>query len=116
MAYAVKQGIQDLVLDLISVGAPIPDYIDGIPTLAIVYGRGQMDLFQHLIVHGADTDIAIDGKTLWAGLSLTARIGGFCSSLASALWKRSMAPSRCLSLGVQVRSEGHWRKWPDRAS
>src|SRR6185503_19554247 len=64
MAYAVKQGIQDLVLDLINVGAPIPDYIDGIPPLAIVYGRGQMDLFQQLIVHGADTDIAIDGKTL----------------------------------------------------
>lgn len=64
MAYAIKHDIPPVIMTLINFGAPIPDYVGGVSPLEIVYKRGQIDLFQHLIARGANTDILIDGKTL----------------------------------------------------
>jgi len=74
LAYGVKHDLDDGFLRrLVEMGAPIPPYVDGVPLLKRVYERGQMKLFEDLIMHGAATNIQIDGMTLLGKLLVDGR-------------------------------------------
>jgi hypothetical protein len=74
LAYGVKHDLDDGFLRrLVEMGAPIPPYVDGVPLLKRVYKRGQMKLFEDLIMHGAATNIQIDGMTLLGKLLVDGR-------------------------------------------